>query len=54
MTVDIKTKYIKDKKGVNHFAVKSYKYSFDYGNRVYFELENLFKESKQLSKYKYV
>nr|ATU07289.1 takeout [Spodoptera litura] len=50
MKVDIKTKYIKDNKGVNHFAVKNYKYTFDYGDRVSFELENLFKESKELSR----
>ncbi|KAJ8716579.1 hypothetical protein PYW07_003206 [Mythimna separata] len=50
MTVDIKTKYIKDKKGLNHFSVKSYKYSFDYGDRVYFEISDLFKQSKELSK----
>ncbi|CAH0683185.1 unnamed protein product [Spodoptera exigua] len=50
MKVDIKTKYIKDNKGVNHFAIKNYKYTFDYGDRVAFELDNLFKESKELSK----
>ncbi|XP_075975605.1 circadian clock-controlled protein daywake-like [Anticarsia gemmatalis] len=49
MKVDINTKYIKDKEGVNHFAIKNYKYTFDYGDRVSFELQNLFKESKQLS-----
>lgn len=54
MKVDIKTKYIKDNKGVNHFSLKNYKYTFDYGDRVSFELENLFKESKELSKYNFL
>ncbi|XP_050348483.1 circadian clock-controlled protein daywake-like [Nymphalis io] len=49
MKVDINTKYIKDEKGVNHFAIKNYKYSFDYGDRVMFDLKNLFKESQELS-----
>ncbi|XP_047025214.1 circadian clock-controlled protein daywake-like [Helicoverpa zea] len=49
MKVDINTKYIKDDQGVNHFALKNYKYSFDYGDRVSFDLKNLFKESKELS-----
>ncbi|XP_026498681.1 circadian clock-controlled protein daywake-like [Vanessa tameamea] len=49
MKVDINTKYIKDEQGVNHFAVKNYKYSFDYGDRVMFDLKNLFKESQELS-----
>ncbi|KAJ8723387.1 hypothetical protein PYW08_003299 [Mythimna loreyi] len=50
MKVDIKTKYVKDKQGLNHFSVKSYKYSFDYGDRVSFEITNLFKQSEELSK----
>ncbi|XP_026734076.1 circadian clock-controlled protein-like [Trichoplusia ni] len=49
MKVDINTKYVKDKDGVNHFGLKNYKYTFDYGDRVSFDLENLFKESKELS-----
>ncbi|KAJ2951010.1 hypothetical protein O0L34_g5385 [Tuta absoluta] len=49
MRVDINTKYIKDKNGVNHFALKNYKYTLDYGDRVYYDLKNLFKESKELS-----
>ncbi|XP_047530914.1 circadian clock-controlled protein daywake-like [Vanessa atalanta] len=49
MKVDINTKYIKDEQGVNHFALKNYKYSFDYGDRVMFDLKNLFKESQELS-----
>ncbi|CAG9787831.1 unnamed protein product [Diatraea saccharalis] len=49
MKVDINTKYVKDKNGVDHFGVKSYKYTFDYGDKVTFDLQNLFKESKQLS-----
>lgn len=52
MKLDIKTKYIKDNQGLNHFSVKNYNYSFDYGDRVSFELANLFKESKELSKYR--
>lgn len=51
MKVDINTKYIKDDKGVNHFAIKNYKYTFDYGDKVTFDLQNLFKESKELSEY---
>lgn len=51
MNVDINTDYIKDKEGVDHFAIRNYKYSFDYGDRVFFDLKNLFKESKELSKY---
>jgi hypothetical protein len=51
MKVDIKTKYYKDKDGFNHFGIKNYKYSFDYGDKVTFDLQNLFKESKELSKY---
>ncbi|XP_049872270.1 circadian clock-controlled protein daywake-like [Pectinophora gossypiella] len=49
MKVDINTKYIKDNDGVNHFALRNYKYTFDYGDRVSFDLKNLFKENKQLS-----
>ncbi|CAG4930297.1 unnamed protein product [Colias eurytheme] len=49
MKVDINTKYVKDDKGNNHFALKNYKYTFDYGDKVYFDLKNLFKESKELS-----
>ncbi|XP_059049935.1 circadian clock-controlled protein daywake-like isoform X1 [Achroia grisella] len=49
MTVDINTKYTKDKEGRNHFALKNYKYTFDYGDRVTFDLQNLFKGSKELS-----
>lgn len=51
MTVDINTDYIKDKEGVNHFAIRNYKYTFDYGDRVFFDLKNLFRESKALSKF---
>ncbi|XP_034828971.1 circadian clock-controlled protein daywake-like [Maniola hyperantus] len=49
MKVDINTKYVKDKQGIDYFAIKNYKYSFDYGDRVQFDLQNLFKESKELS-----
>lgn len=51
MSVNINTKYIKDARGVNHFALRNYKYEFDYGDRVTFDLKNLFKGSQELSKY---
>lgn len=51
MKVDINTKYIKDANGVNYFALKNYKYDFDYGDRMTFDLKNLFKGSKELSEY---
>lgn len=50
MKVDINTKYVKDDQGIDYFSLKNYKYSFDYGDRVQFDLQNLFKESKELSK----
>lgn len=50
MKVDINTKYVKDENGLNHFALRNYKYSFDYGDRVSFDLKNLFKGSQELSK----
>lgn len=50
MNVDINTDYVKDNEGVNHFALRNYKYTFDYGDRVFFDLKNLFRESKELSK----
>ncbi|XP_047509470.1 circadian clock-controlled protein daywake-like [Pieris napi] len=49
MKVDINTKYVKDAKGLNHFALRNYKYTFDYGDKMTFDLQNLFKESKELS-----
>ncbi|XP_004932672.1 circadian clock-controlled protein daywake [Bombyx mori] len=49
MKVDINTKYIKGKNGLHHFGLRNYKYTFDYGDRVSFDLQNIFKESKQLS-----
>ncbi|XP_037969175.2 circadian clock-controlled protein daywake [Plutella xylostella] len=49
MKVDLNTKYYKDDNGLDHFGIKDYKYSFDYGDRVSFDLKNLFKESKELS-----
>ncbi|CAH2084859.1 unnamed protein product [Euphydryas editha] len=49
MKIDFNTKYIKDDKGFNHFAIKNYKYTFNYGDRVIFNLTNLFKESQELS-----
>lgn len=52
MNVDINTKYIKDKDGVDYFALRNYKYTFDYGDRVFFDLKNLFRESKELSEFR--
>lgn len=49
MKIDINTKYIKDKDNGNHFAIKNYKYTFDYGDRVSFDIKNLFKGSQALS-----
>ncbi|CAB3226984.1 unnamed protein product [Arctia plantaginis] len=49
MKLDFNTKYVKDKNNMNHFSIKNYKYTFDYGDRVYFDLQNIFKESKALS-----
>ncbi|XP_045449600.1 circadian clock-controlled protein daywake-like [Melitaea cinxia] len=49
MKLDINTKYIKDDKGINYFGIRNYKYTFNYGDRVMFDLTNLFKESKELS-----
>ncbi|KAL4709436.1 hypothetical protein ACJJTC_019733 [Scirpophaga incertulas] len=49
MKVDINTKYYKDSNGANHFGLKNYKYTFDYGDKVTFDLKNLFKESQELS-----
>ncbi|XP_026748918.2 circadian clock-controlled protein daywake-like isoform X2 [Galleria mellonella] len=49
MKVNINTKYTKDKEGRNHFGLRNYKYTFDYGDRVTFDLQNLFKGSKELS-----
>lgn len=51
MKLDINTKYTKDKNGVNHFGLKDYTYTFNYGDKMTFSLTNLFKESKELSKY---
>lgn len=50
MTVDIDTEYIKDAAGLNYFGIKKYKYDFDYGDRVTYDLKNLFKGSPELSK----
>ncbi|XP_068633894.1 circadian clock-controlled protein daywake-like [Battus philenor] len=49
MKIDINTKYVKDKNGVNYFGFRNYKYTFDYGDKVTFDLQNLFKENKELS-----
>lgn len=52
MKLDINTKYTKDKNGVNHFGLRDYTYTFNYGDKMTFILTNLFKESKELSKYR--
>ncbi|XP_041980089.1 circadian clock-controlled protein daywake-like [Aricia agestis] len=49
MKLDINTKYIKDNKGQVFFGIRNYKYNFEYGDKVTFDLQNLFKESKELS-----
>ncbi|XP_013191576.2 circadian clock-controlled protein daywake [Amyelois transitella] len=49
MKVNINTKYTKDSEGRNHFGLKDYRYTFDYGDRVTFDLKNLFKGNKELS-----
>lgn len=51
MVVDLNTDYVKDNEGVDHFAIRNYKYTFDYGDRVSFDLKNLFRESRELSKF---
>ncbi|CAB3254661.1 unnamed protein product [Arctia plantaginis] len=49
MNLDINTKYIKDKNNIDYFSIKNYKYTFDYGDHVFFDFKNLFKGNKQLS-----
>ncbi|XP_041980269.1 uncharacterized protein LOC121733933 [Aricia agestis] len=41
------TKYFKDEQGLQHWAIRNYTYDFDYGDNVYFLIENLFRESKE-------
>ncbi|CAF4951550.1 unnamed protein product [Pieris macdunnoughi] len=47
--LNIKTKYFKDGEGRDHFGIKSYRYSFDYGDRVHYTINNLFKGNPELS-----
>lgn len=51
MKVKINTKYVKDEEGDIYFGLKDYKYSFDYGDRVAFDLTNIFKQNAELSKF---
>ncbi|KAJ0183215.1 hypothetical protein K1T71_001191 [Dendrolimus kikuchii] len=50
MKVKINTKYVKDEQGINYFGLKDYKYSFNYGDRVSFDLTNIFKQNAELSR----
>lgn len=47
--IDIKTEYVKDAQGRDHFGIKSYRYSFDYGERIVYVITNLFKGNPELS-----
>lgn len=47
--LDIKTKYFKDADNRDHFGIKSYKYTFDYGERIFYTITNLFKGNPELS-----
>ncbi|XP_037969505.2 protein takeout [Plutella xylostella] len=47
--LDIKTKYYKDEEGRDHFGIKSYLYTFDYGERIFYVITNLFKGNPELS-----
>ncbi|XP_034828999.1 circadian clock-controlled protein daywake-like [Maniola hyperantus] len=47
--LNIKTKYFKDADGRDHFGIKNYKYTFDYGDRVHYTINNLFKGNPELS-----
>lgn len=49
--MNIKTKYFKDADGRDHFGIKSYRYTFDYGERIHYTISNLFKGNDELSKY---
>lgn len=52
--LNIKTKYFKDAEGRDHFGLKNYKYTFDYGDRVHYTINNLFKGNPELSKCQYI
>ncbi|CAH2047047.1 unnamed protein product, partial [Iphiclides podalirius] len=47
--LNIKTKYFKDDDGRDHFGIKSYRYSFDYGEKIHYTITNLFKGNAELS-----
>ncbi|KAJ0183216.1 hypothetical protein K1T71_001192 [Dendrolimus kikuchii] len=47
--LNITTKYFKDKEGRDHFGIKNYRYSFDYGERIVYTITNLFKGNPELS-----
>ncbi|XP_026498680.2 circadian clock-controlled protein daywake-like [Vanessa tameamea] len=47
--LNIKTMYFKDAEGRDHFGIKNYKYTFDYGDRVHYTINNLFKGNPELS-----
>ncbi|XP_047025406.1 circadian clock-controlled protein daywake-like [Helicoverpa zea] len=47
--LNINTKYFKDADGRDHFGIKNYKYTFDYGERIIYTINNLFKGNPELS-----
>lgn len=47
--LNIKTKYFKDTEGRDHFGIRNYRYTFDYGDRVHYTINNLFKGNPELS-----
>ncbi|XP_068633895.1 circadian clock-controlled protein daywake-like [Battus philenor] len=47
--MNIKTRYFKDANGRDHFGIRSYKYTFDYGERIHYTITNLFKGNAELS-----
>ncbi|XP_059049934.1 circadian clock-controlled protein daywake-like [Achroia grisella] len=47
--LNIKTKYFKDTENRDHFGIKSYRYTFDYGERIIYTITNLFKGNPELS-----
>ncbi|KAL4709463.1 hypothetical protein ACJJTC_019760 [Scirpophaga incertulas] len=47
--LNIKTKYFKDSANRDHFGIKSYRYTFDYGERIIYTITNLFKGNPELS-----
>lgn len=49
ISLTIKTKYYKDADGRDHFGIKNFKYTFDYGERIIYTINNLFKGNPELS-----